>query len=174
MEFLFHHFKVIFHTLHLILLNIQISERINLIISRLFHWFSEVTDFLRQFVNVISGMEFNAFVSMDIALRIENLGNWFPFSQASICFLTVRERYFALRDRMIPWFIGWLIDVVFGGRKISSTQLSAGTSGWAGLLSIITVIFLFWGPKFRSTTLTLSSNTSDDNQHFGCAHFSLL
>ena len=31
---------------------------------------------------------------------------------------------------------------------ISSTQSSAGTSGWAGQLLIIKVICLFWAPKF--------------------------
>ena len=57
-------------------------------------------------------MEFHAFVTMDIAVKIQNLGNWFPFSKASVCFLTARERYFALRDRMTPWVIFITLNLV--------------------------------------------------------------
>ena len=125
-------------------------------------------------MNVPFEMEFHAFVSMDMAVRTENLGNWFPFSKASIYFLTTKERYFALTNWMTPWSIAWVIDVVFRERKISSIKSSAVTSGWPEQLSIIKAIFLFLEPNFCIISLTHSSNSSDDIQPFGCECYSHL
>ena len=63
---------------------------------------SEIPDFLKQFVNILLGIELQAFVSKDMVVKIEHFSSWLPFSKAVICFLTARERYLALRARMTP------------------------------------------------------------------------
>ena len=68
MGFILHHIKIIFQTLHYFLFNIQTSERIILIFKAFCIDFAETPSFLKQFVNVLSGMEFHAFLSIDIVV----------------------------------------------------------------------------------------------------------
>lgn len=92
-----------------------------------------------------SGMHFLAFVSINIAVNIENVDISFPLSKATMCFFTASQRYAALRDRITPWCTGWVITVVFGRKKINSTHLRFSTFWWSLQLSTIKATFrLSW------------------------------
>ena len=49
---------------------------------------SDIPDFLKQFRKVWSGMESHAFVNINIAVKIENLGISFSLLKAAICSFT--------------------------------------------------------------------------------------
>ena len=125
--------------------------------------FSEISDFLKQLVNVWFEIAPHAFSSM-IAERIENFGISFSLSYAKISFI-------AFKARMIPWSIGCIWDVVLGGRKINSTHLRFSICGWAVQLLMIKTIFLLDTANFRSSSCTQSSKSSPDIQLFCWARY---
>ena len=112
-------------------------------------------------------MDFNAFVSINIEIKIESFGFYFLLSKAAACFFTENERYLALRE-LLDLQVGFF-EVAIGGRKISSIQLSLCMLEWAGQLIIIRATFLFWTLNFQTISLVQSLNNSDEIQLFGYA-----
>ena len=53
-------------------------------------------------------------------------------------------RYFAFRERITPWFIGWVFEVVFGGRNTSSTVFKPSITVCAGELSTVRITFMIF------------------------------
>ena len=83
-----------------------------------------------------------------------------------LIFLPPIERHFAFNERIIPWSMVCVTDVVLGGRQINSTHSRCLTCRWALQLSMIYAIFCLSLPNFRSSSQTHSSNSSDDIQLF--------
>lgn len=65
-------------------------------------------------------------------------------------------RYYALKVRMTPWSIGWVIDVVFAGRNISST-FDNFMCGWHAALSKKRTTFLLCSVIFELNDFNHSS-----------------
>ena len=86
------------------------------------------------------------------------------FSKLDINLLTINELCFAFNERIIPWSMGCVTEVVLGGRKINSTHSRCSTCGWAFQLLMINAIFRLSLPNFRSSSWTHSSNISYDIQ----------
>ena len=55
---------------------------------------------------------------MIIADRMEKVAICSFFSKAEISFRMTNEQYLTFKTQVIPCFIGWVWDAVFGGRKI--------------------------------------------------------
>ena len=64
-------------------------------------------------------------------------------------------RYFAFRERIIPWSIGWVFQVVFGGRNTSSTAFKPSIIRCAGELSAIRITLDFLLQTFNQVLLPI-------------------
>ena len=80
-----------------------------------------------------------------------------------ICWI-IQERYLAFSDRITPWSISWVIDVVFGDLKYYSITFKLPISGRARQLSTINKTFRFWPSNFWSCSQIQSSNKSQPIQ----------
>ena len=69
---------------------------------------------------------------------------------------TCRFLNFSFTAWMIPWSMGWVKDVVLGGRNLTSTLLKS-ICGWDGALSMNKSIFLFFDFIFLLTVFKKSS-----------------
>ena len=67
-----------------------------------------------------------------------------------------------MRHLITPWFIGWVTDVVFGGKKTNFKCDRFSIIGWAGQLSMINATFLHsaWNVLFTSLTHSSSKTLS--------------
>ena len=77
-------------------------------------------------------------------------------------------RYFAFNDRITPSSIGYVTEVVFGGKEMRSMTVNPGTSGCAGQLLIMNAILRFWTRNIRSKCFIQSLKISVSIQLFGC------
>ena len=107
-------------------------------------------------------MEFHAFISMDIVLRVESLLVSF-FQGINLLCNCKRTIFFYKRSD------DFLIHRLGNRRGIRKNNdqfplIKCWYFWWAGQLSIIKAMFLFWAPTFWSISLNNSSNSSDNIQ----------
>ena len=76
----------------------------------------------------------------------------FFMSTALISLRMTFLRNFAFRERTTPWFIGWVFETGFGGRKTSSTAFRPSIIGCAGQLSTIRITLWCFFSNFLSSS----------------------
>ena len=100
-------------------------------------WLSvDIPDFLRQFTVVCVDSASQDETNICIPCSSGIFGRVFFFSTLWIIFRTTFLRYFAFSKQMIPWSIGWVLEVVSGGRKYNLIPLRLSIwqpIGWDGM-----------------------------------------
>ena len=122
-------------------------------------WLSvDIPDFWKQFTIVCVNSASQAKTNICIPYSNEIFGRVFFFSTLWIIFQTTFLRYFAFNERVIPWSIVWVLEVVLGGRKYNLIAFRLSVWGWVVQLSITKTTFLPSKVNFLSSSLSYSSN----------------
>ena len=122
-------------------------------------WLSvDIPDFWKQFTIVCVNSASQAKTNICIPYSNEIFGRVFFFSTLWIIFQTTFLRYFAFNERVIPWSIVWVLEVVLGGRKYNLIAFRLSVWGWVVQLSITKTTFLPSKANFLSSSLSYSSN----------------
>ena len=130
-------------------------------------WLSlDIPAFWKQFT-IVSGVSASqAETNICIPWRIEIFGRVLFFSRLPMTLQTTFLRYFAFNERITPWSIGWVCEVMLGGRKNNLIAFKFSMCGWAGQLSITKATLFSSQANFRSSSLTHSSNNTPSVQLF--------
>ena len=119
----------------------------------------------KQFLIVADVTQCQDLFSIFIASKTEMV-NFSLFSQASMGYCMKYFLKWDFRLRITPWSMGWIFDVIFYERNISSIELKLSTSGYVGQLSKIKRISFFLCSSFPITGVPhgiswMSSTLSD-------------
>ena len=110
-------------------------------------------------------------LSMCMASRMLNFGMPLLLSKAPMMHRRRMVWYFAFKLRITPWSIGWVMDMVFFGRKTTVIGFRFSLCGCAGQMSgIITTFGRSWW-NFLSNSNSPSSKSSPLTQFFACARY---
>ena len=77
----------------------------------------EIPPLRKQFTTASMDTEFQAKTSICIPFKIEIIYRALFFTKLLMVFGTIFLQYLAFRDLIKPWFIRYVVDVVFGGKK---------------------------------------------------------
>ena len=132
---------------------------------------AEILTCSKQFVIVVVDTWSQALPSMYMASKILNLGMALLLSEAVVMWRTRMVQYFAFKLRMTPWYIGWVMKVVYFVRKITLIAFRFSISECVGQLSMIITIFYPSWWNLLSNSYNHSSNSSPLIQLFAYAWY---
>ena len=104
---------------------------------------------------IVSDTSDQADVNNCIASKIDVLGNIFFHVHCSDQPMMIFVQYFAFRERITPWLIGWVFEVESGGRNTNSTAFKPSIIGCAGQLSTIRITLRFSFQTFYRVLLPI-------------------